>query len=78
MLLAFGSEECCTAGGQTVVSESAFKYVKDKYYEGHEIINDEGKKFYKVMKVREGIRGRADAVLLKQAMKLDKLVRIQN
>ena len=59
-----------------MVHDSAFKYVKDKYYEGIEIINEEGKKFYRVTKVREGIRGRADAVLLKQAMKLENLVRI--
>jgi hypothetical protein len=51
--------------------------VKDKYYRGTEIINDEGKKFYDVTQVIEGIRGRADAVLLKSQIKLDMIASIQ-
>jgi hypothetical protein len=48
-----------------LVSDSAFKHVKNIYYEGDEIINAEGAKFYLVKRVTEGVRGRADAVLLK-------------
>jgi class 3 adenylate cyclase len=62
---ALSSEEQATAGGQILVSESAFKHVKNIYYEGDEIINEEGKKFYRIKRVNEGVRGRADAVLLK-------------
>ena len=62
---ALSSEEQATAGGQILISESAFKHVKNVYYEGDEIINEEGKKFYRLTRVCEGVRGRADAVLLK-------------
>jgi hypothetical protein len=48
-----------------LISDSAFKHVKNIYYEGVEIINEEGKKFYRLTRVVEGVRGRADAVLLK-------------
>ena len=73
---ALGSEGEATGGGQIIVSDTAFKYVRDKYYEGTEIISEEGKKFYLVTKVLAGIRGRADAVLLKQQMKLDRVAKI--
>jgi hypothetical protein len=33
------------------VSDTAFKYVKNQYYEGHEIIAADGKKFYRVTDV---------------------------
>ena len=55
------------------MSESAFKHVKNIYYEGDEIINEEGKKFYRVNRVQEGVRGRADAVLLKAQIKLERI-----
>ena len=71
-----GSEGCATGGGQIVISDTAFKYVKDKYVEGKELINEEGKKFYLFTKVKEGVRGRADAVLLKSSIKLDRLAGI--
>ena len=60
-----------------MVSESAFKHVKNIYYEGDEIINEEGKKFYRVTRVQEGVRGRADAVLLKASIKLERISGIQ-
>ena len=62
---ALKSEEQATSGGQIIVSETAFKHVKHQFYEGEEIISDENKKFYRVTKVITGVRGRADAVLLK-------------
>jgi len=52
---ALKSEEQATAGGQIIVSETAFKYVKSMFYDGIEIISDEKKKFYRITKVREGI-----------------------
>lgn len=74
---ALKSEEQATAGGQIIVSETAFKYVKNQYYEGEEIISEENKKFYRVTKVIIGVRGRADAVLLKSQIKVDGMASIQ-
>lgn len=61
---ALNSEGEATAGGQIIVSDSAYRFVKN-FYEGVEIENSSGKKFYRVTKVKEGVRGRADAILLK-------------
>ena len=76
LLSALGSEGCATGGGQIVISDTAFKYVKDKYVEGKELINEEGKKFYLFTNIKEGIRGRADAVLLKSSIKFDMITSI--
>jgi class 3 adenylate cyclase len=74
---ALKSEEQATAGGQILVSETAFKYVKNQFYEGEEIVSDENKKFYRVTGVKVGVRGRADAVLLKSQIKFDRIAGIQ-
>ena len=50
---ALASEGECTSGGQIVVSNTAFKYVKNHYYDGVEITNAEtGHKFYRVTEVK--------------------------
>ena len=74
---ALASEENATAGGQIIVSDTAFKHVKAQYYEGTEIISHDGKKFYRVERVKEGVRERADAVLLKSQIKIDRIAGIQ-
>jgi hypothetical protein len=53
------------------VSDSAFKFVRN-FYNGIEITSNEGKKFYRITKVIEGVRGRADAILLKSSIKIEK------
>jgi hypothetical protein len=73
---ALKSEEQATEGGQIIVSDTAFRYVKNQYYDGVEI-NDHGKKFYRVLDVIEGVGGRADAVLLKSQIKHDRMATIQ-
>ena len=62
---ALKSEENATAGGQIIVSDTAFKYVR-RFYSSEELINDNGEKFYKVLKlVGEGVKTRADALVLR-------------
>ena len=73
---ALASEEQATAGGQIIVSDTAFRYVKNQYYEGTEIISKENKKFYRITNVVLGVRGRADAVLLKSQIKADKMASV--
>ena len=58
------------------MSDTAFKHVKAQYYEGAEIIAEDGRKFYRVERVKEGVRGRADAVLLKSQIKIDRIAGI--
>ena len=74
---ALKSEEQATGGGQIIVSESAFKHVKNQFYDGIEIISEENKKFYRVTKVIIGVSGRADAVLMKSQVKYDRMAQIQ-
>jgi len=62
---ALKSEENATAGGQIIVSETAFKYVR-RFYSSEELTNDHGEKFYKINKlVGEGVKTRADALVLR-------------
>jgi class 3 adenylate cyclase len=72
LTFALKSEEQATAGGQILVSETAFRFVRNQYYVGEELVNEEGQKFFRVASVIQGIRGRADAVLLKSQMNLSK------
>lgn len=65
LTFALESEEQATEGGQIIVSDTAFKHVKNQYYEGAEIISKTNNKFYRVTKVKESVRGRADAILIK-------------
>jgi class 3 adenylate cyclase len=44
---ALKSEGEATEGGQIIVSETAYKYVRD-FYQSREIISDKGEKFYHV------------------------------
>ena len=60
---ALSSEEHASAGGQIIVSETAFKFVKNIYYEGE--YAEDTTKYYLVKSVKEGVRGRADAILMK-------------
>lgn len=65
LTFALKSEENATAGGQIIVSETAFKYVR-RFYSSDELTNDHGEKFYKIIKlVGEGVKTRADALVLR-------------
>ena len=69
---ALNSEGEATAGGQIIVSETAYRFVKN-FYEAAEIESDHGRKYYRVSKVKEGVRGRADAILLKSQFKMEQM-----
>jgi hypothetical protein len=61
---ALSSEENATAGGQIIVSQNAWAQVVE-YFISEEIINEHGKHFYRIVGMKQGIRTRADAVLLR-------------
>lgn len=73
LVYALRSEAQATSGGQIIVSETAFKYVR-KLYSAVEILsepdldhhNPGNEKFYQILKlIGEGIKTRADALVLR-------------
>ena len=66
LTLALKSEENATAGGQTIVNESAFRFVTKYYSYEKEIITDKNEKFYRNPKlIGEGVKTRADALAIR-------------
>jgi adenylate cyclase 10 len=75
---ALSSEENATAGGQIIVSGPAWSLVH-RYFESQELSDDHsGKKFYKIQGMIQGIRTRADAVLLRNLIQTDNFSKIQS
>lgn len=72
---ALNSEENATAGGQIIVSSPVWSHV-NKFFESEELTNDHGKKFYKIAGMIQGIRTRADAVLLRNLIQADNFSKI--
>jgi len=72
---ALESEGHATEGGQIIVNESAWKHVKNQYYEGE--FTATSNKFYRVTACKVGVKGGADAILMKNSMKLDRIAGIQ-
>ncbi len=73
---ALKSEECAECGGQIIVSQSAWLLVRD-YFKSVEVINNHGKPFYRITSLIQGIRTRADAVLMRNLIDPDNYTRIQ-
>lgn len=65
---ALKSEENASGGGQIIVSQSAWKLVSS-FFTSEQIIDDHsGLPFYRITSLVQGIRTRADAVLLKNLL----------
>ena len=63
---ALKSEGMAERGGQTIVSESAFKFVKNLYRATELIDETNGEKFYDVTElIGEGVKTRSDALQLR-------------
>ena len=69
----------CTAGGQIVVAAPAFELVAE-YFNHTELVDEEtGGRFYRVHKLTgQGVKIRADGVLLRAQIQTDFLSRIQD
>ena len=62
---ALGSEGMCECGGQIVVSDQAFKLVKD-YFAATKLTAPDGQAFFRVSKITgQSVKIRADANLLR-------------
>lgn len=72
---ALESEGHATEGGQIIVNESAWRHVKDHYYDG--VQTKTSKKFYLVTDSKIGVKGGAEAILMKNHMKMDTIAGIQ-
>lgn len=73
---ALKSEGEATSGGQIIVSETAFKYVRD-IYEAKEILSKKQEKFFRIIQlIGEGVKTRADALVMRSNITNDTLNKI--
>jgi predicted amino acid racemase len=84
LVYALRSEAQATAGGQILVSETAFKYVRKLYSATEKISepdldhhNPGGEKFYQIRDlIGEGIKTRADALVLRSNISNETYIKI--
>ena len=78
LMLALHSEGMAESGGQIIVAEPCFKYVKE-FFKAKQLADDKGHKFYLIDKSHQGPRVKitADAMKLRQQFSSEVLSRIQ-